>query len=273
MLRVSELYIYPVKSLGGISLKEAKMTPRGLEYDRRWMLVDEHNIFMTQRTVREMSLLQCLIADEQLVVYHKLNPERKINIPLNQYGEEKTEYEVWGDPCVGRNVSSEADRWFSNILGLTCRLAYMADDSIRPVDTKYASHGEITSFSDGYPSLLISQASLDDLNGRMEIPIPMNRFRPNIVFTGGSAFEEDTMRKFRIGNILFEGVKLCARCAIPTINQDTGEMAKEPTRTLAKYRARNKNVYFGQNLIHTGEGLIRIGDEIEILETCVAESF
>lgn len=273
MLRVSELYIYPVKSLGGISLKEAKMTPRGLEFDRRWMLVDENNIFMTQRTVREMSLLQCIISDGQLVVYHKLNPEKQISIPVDQYGEEKTEHEVWGDLCVGRNVSVEADKWFSQILGLRCRLVYMADDSIRPVDTKYASHGEITSFSDGYPSLIISQASLDDLNRRMEIPVPMNRFRPNIVYTGGVPFQEDTMKKFRIGNILFEGVKLCARCAIPTINQDTGEMAKEPTRTLAKYRARNKNVYFGQNLIHTGEGILRVGDEIEILETSAAELF
>ncbi|WP_336515266.1 MOSC domain-containing protein [Pollutibacter soli] len=273
MLRVSELYIYPVKSLGGIAVQEAKMTSRGLEYDRRWMLVDENGIFMTQRTTREMSLLQCGISGGYLMVYHKLNRDKKISIPLDQYGEEKTEHEVWGDLCVGSNVSSEADQWFSDVLGLKCRLVFMADDSIRPVDTNYTSHGEITSFSDGYPSLIIGQASLDDLNGRMEIPIPMNRFRPNIVFTGGSPFEEDTMRKFRIGAILFEGVKLCARCAIPTINQDTGQMAKEPTRTLAKYRARNNNVYFGQNLIHSGEGIIRVGDEIEVLQTIVGESF
>ncbi len=262
MLEVSGLYIYPVKSLGGISLSETYITDRGFQYDRRWMLVDESGLFLSQRTFPVMALIQCSIENEQLIISHKHNPDQKLIIPVNEYAEENIDVQIWDDVCASKAVNKEADTWFSEILQTNCRLVFMPDNSKREVEKKYALHNEITSFSDGYPILIIGQASLDDLNSRLDIPIPMNRFRPNIVFTGGDAFEEDRIGTFSIGDIEFSAVKPCARCAIPTINQDTAQSSKEPTRTLAKYRAANKKIYFGQNLLYDKTGKISVGEEI-----------
>ncbi len=150
---------------------------------------------------------------------------------------------------------------------MQCRLVYMPDATNRRVDKAYASYDEITSFSDAYPISLIGQLSLDDLNTRLQEPVPINRFRPNIVFTGGEPFEEDTMEEFSINDIKFSGVKLCARCVVTTINQDDGEKGNEPLKTLATYRMRNNKIYFGHNLLHKGSGVISVGDELEIIKT------
>jgi uncharacterized protein YcbX len=164
------------------------------------------------------------------------------------------------------------DAWFTKQLGLSCRLVYMPESTHRFVDSRYAHHKEITSFSDGYPLLLIGQASLDDLNSRLPAPLPMNRFRPNIVFTGGTAFLEDSMKQFEINGIRFFGVKPCARCIITTIDQQTAEKAKEPLKTLSSYRMKNNKVYFGQNLLYEGTGVISIGDTITIHEQKAVEA-
>jgi len=140
----------------------------------------------------------------------------------------------------------------------------MPDNTQRRVDGRYAHNKEITSFSDGYPLMLIGQASLDDLNSRLQSPLPMNRFRPNIVFTGGDPFLEDSMKQFEINGVRFFGVKLCARCVITTIDQQTTEKAKEPLKTLSTYRSKNNKIYFGQNLLFHGSGTISIGDAITI---------
>ncbi|MES1197765.1 MAG: MOSC N-terminal beta barrel domain-containing protein [Chitinophagaceae bacterium] len=265
MLKVSELYIYPIKSLGGIFLNEAKLTDRGFQYDRCWMLVDKNNCFLTQRELPGMALLQVQLATEGLQVHHKKQPGEILFIPFQSQSTEKLIVKVFDDICHAQAVSAEADKWFSNMLSFDCRLVFMPETTHRKVDSRYAGNEEITSFTDGYPLLMIGQSSLDDLNGRLEESLPINRFRPNIVFTGGLPYEEDTMEHFTINEINFFGVKLSARCMITTTNQADASRGKEPLKTLATYRTRDKNVYFGQNLLFKGEGEIRLNDVIEII--------
>lgn len=265
MLQVSELYVYPVKSLPGIRLESALVTDRGFEHDRRWMLVDENNVFMSQRLTPEMTQLLPSIESNGIRVTNK-NTGDYFLIPAGDAGrggKNQVEVAIWDDTCMAAVTSEAANEWFSKNLGVKCKLVYMPEDSLRAVDQKYASGNYITSMSDGYPFLVIGQSSLDDLNQRLPEALPMNRFRPNIVFTGGKPFEEDLMDHFKIAGIDFHGVKLCARCPIPTIDQQTGHRSKEPLKTLAKYRLRDNNVYFGQNLVHDGSGTIKVGDIIE----------
>jgi uncharacterized protein YcbX len=203
-----------------------------------------------------MALLKVQIESDGLLVTHHLN--ESVSIPFMQHRSTKQEVVIWDDTCTGVFVGDEYDTWFSDALGIKCRLVYMPDDTRREVDQRYASEGMITSFSDAYPFLIIGQASLAE-------PLPMNRFRPNIVFAGGEPFEEDLMKHMRIENISFYGAKLCARCIMTTINQQTGVKAKEPLKTLASYRFKNNKILFGQNLIHKGTGVITVGDTIEVL--------
>ena len=263
MLAVSELYIYPVKSLGGFSVPAATITDRGFEYDRRWMLVDENNRFLTQREIPLMALLQAQLADNVLRVYHKI-AGHAINIPLIPQTGKTASVQIWDDTCTVQLVSTQADHWFSDILSIRCRLVYMPSATKRMVNENYALQNEITSLSDGYPFLIIGQASLDELNSRLAEPLPIDRFRPNIVFIGGEAFEEDLMEHFTINGIDFYAVKPCARCMITTINQDSAAQSKEPLRTLARYHSHDHKVYFGQNLLHKGDGVVKVGDVITI---------
>jgi uncharacterized protein YcbX len=264
MLTVSGLFIYPVKSLSGIAVDNAVVTSRGLQHDRRLMLVDEHNCFLTQRDYPQMALLQPVPAPGGLYFQHKKNAVNPLFVPREPATGTVVMVTVWDDVCAGIIYQQSINEWFSNALGIRCSLVYMPDSSRRAVDKKYAQRDEITSFSDAYPILIISQCSLDDLNARLTIPIPMNRFRPNIVFTGGEPFLEDKLSEFSINNIVFKGVKPCARCTIPTINQDDSSTSKEPLKTLATYRFRDNKILFGQNLLHEGDGIIRIGDTIDV---------
>ena len=264
MPEVSELFIYPIKSLGGIRVLAANVTDRGFEFDRRWMLVDSDNRFLSQRECPQMALLQVVLSDAGLIVQHKISKEATANIPLSIESKETVTVKVWSDRCDALLVSDELDEWFSDMLSLHCRLVHMPDSSKRRVDTQYALNHEITSFSDGYPFLIIGQSSLNDLNARLKRPLPINRFRPNIVFTGGEPFQEDMMEHFSISDIEFFGVKKCARCVIPTIDQDSGIKSNEPIKTLAAYRQSENKIYFGQNLLHKGEGKVTVGDRIMI---------
>ena len=258
--------------MAGISVKKAKVTDRGFEFDRRWMLVDGANRFISQREVAEMALMHIDILENGLKVTYRPDGE-SVSVPFQPQTNEFAEMTIWDDTCPGQFVSEAIDQWFREKLGIYCRLVYMPDESIRVTDPKYTTDGHITSFSDAYPFLLISQSSLDDLNSRLDEPLPMNRFRPNIVYTGGEPFSEDAMHTFSIGNIQFHGVKLCARCPIPTINQDTLERGKEPLKTLARYRFKNNKILFGQNLIHEGLGEICVGQELKVLKLNEEERF
>ncbi len=275
MLQISQLYIYPIKSLPGISLQQACVTEKGFEHDRRWMLVDENNRFISQRERAQMTQLVVSVEKDGLRVSHRAKKEAII-IPFQYPVSIHKNLEivsVWDDACEGEFANTGADEWFSDMLDIKCRLAYMTDNYRRVCDQRYALPNSVTSFADAYHFMMIGQASLDDLNSRMKEPLPMDRFRPNIVFTGGEPFEEDLMGRFTVGDICFYGVKLCARCNIPTIDQQSGIIGKEPLKTLARYRRKNNNIYFGQNLIHTGEGMIAVGDEIQTVSLNYEERF
>jgi uncharacterized protein len=268
MLKISRLFVYPVKSLGGISVNDSLLTDRGFQYDRRWMLLDGENRFMTQREYPQMALLQTSITENGIALFHVNDIHERTIIPFYGQRGERIKVQVWNDICDAVLVSNDIDRWISDRLGLKCRLVYMPDDSLRKVDEAYAvEKGAINNFSDGYPLLVLSQSSLDDLNSQMEKPIPMNRFRPNIVLSGANPYEEDEMEEFMIRGVHFFGVKLCARCMITTINQETLEKSTEPLKTLATYRTRDNNIWFGQNVIYRLGGVsLKIGDRIEVLK-------
>jgi len=266
MLTISKLFVYPVKSLGGISLNSALITDRGLQYDRRWMLIDENNTFISQREFPSLALLQTDLTKEGIVVEHKHN-HITFTIPFHPQTKSFVDVIIWDDTCKAQLVSQAAHDWFSEILSFPCRLVFMPDAIERKVDANYAYDNEITSFSDAFPFLLIGQSSMDDLNNRLTEKLPIDRFRPNIVFTGGEPYEEDLMEHFVVSGIHFFGAKLCARCTIPTIDQHTGVRGKEPLKTLATYRKLNNKIYFGQNLLHKGEGEITVGDTIEVVKT------
>lgn len=216
---------------------------------------------MTQREWPDMALIRVSLGEKGLELSSSMHPELLV-VPYEPVGDEFAAVRVWEDTCRAQFVSPEADRWFSVALRTSCRLVYMPEESLRATDPEYAPEGMITSFADAFPFLLIGEASLADLNSRLERAVPMDRFRPNIVFTGGAPYQEDELAAFTIRDIRFWGVKPCARCPIPTIDQATAERGKEPLRTLALYRRRNNKVYFGQNLIHQGVGAIAVGDEL-----------
>lgn len=173
---------------------------------------------------------------------------------------------VWRDTVQATTVPM-ANRWLTEFLGQSCQLVSFPLSAVRGVDPDYATVKDQVGFADGFPFLLISQASLDDLNSRMREPLTMERFRPNLVVAGCKPFEEDSWRRIRIGDISFRVVKPCSRCAIPTINPETGRREDiEPLATLASYRKRDNHVFFGQNLIHDQQGKLSVGMEVEIIE-------
>lgn len=267
MLKISGLFIYPIKSLGGIALNKAQVTSRGLEHDRRWMLVDENNRFLSQREIPEMALLYVELTPKGLVVMHRHRPEEFVAVPFLFDAKEEAVCTIWNDECLAEFVDSEIDNWFTKMLDVKCRLVYMPANTKRKVDPEYASPHHITSFTDAFSFLVIGEASLEELNSRLQEPVLMDRFRPNIVFSGGEAFQEDQMQQFSIAGINFFGVKPCARCPVITIDQEKGIGGKEPLKTLAGYRKKNNKVYFGQNLTHEGEGIIGIDDEIRLIKS------
>lgn len=265
-MKLSEINIYPIKSMGGISLTEAQVTDRGIEGDRRWMLVDKNGKFITQRKHPRLALLQPAIDGSEISVRIKGQQATVISLPLVMEPASTIEVEIWSNKVQAIPADDQLNRWISEYLDFDSRFVYMPDTTYRLVDPKYVPEFEILSFADGFPHLVIGQASLDDLNSRMEEALPMNRFRPNLVVTGSEPNEEFTWAEVRIGEMTFMGRKPCARCPIPTTDQDTGERGKEPLKTLSKYLRWNGKVVFGENLIHAEPGMIRVGDAVEVVQ-------
>jgi uncharacterized protein YcbX len=260
-LLVSEIRIYPVKSLGGISLSHARVLSRGLAYDRRWMLVDDQHLFMTQRDWPGLALFKTSFSANGVLIRHA---DSSIEIPFTVLDQNTIPARVWNDTVEVIEPDKGYSQWFSLQLGKTCKLVWFPDHHRRAVDPAYALHNDQVSLADGFPLLIAGQSSLDELNRQLKEPIPMNRFRPNIVFTGGLPFQEDQWHYFRIGNCHFAAVKPCARCVTTTVDQETGIKGVEPLRTLSVFRMRNNKVYFGQNLLVLNEGEISVGQEIMI---------
>ncbi len=255
---VSGLYVYPIKSCGGIPLDAAELDERGIRHDRRWMLVDETGKFVSQRTDPQLSLVKVGISADSLTVNAPEMPE--LEIPFTPILTASMLATVWDDTVEVSPVGEEVDRWFSQFLREPRRLVYLPDDSVRVVDPDFGRLEDRVALPDGFPLLLISEASLEDLNGRLEAPLPMNRFRPNIVVGGCGAFAEDEWGYVVVGKVGMRVVKPCARCKITTVDQDTAITSKEPLRTLATFRKRGGEVLFGQNLIHEEAGTLRVGD-------------
>lgn len=259
-ITLSGLYIYPIKSCAGISLDSADLSVTGLRNDRRWMLVDETGEFMSQRTHPRMALISVHFSTEHLTV--RAPGMTDLEIPLQQQNEGQIDVRIWGDTNRGALVGEEADRWFGEFLQFPCRLVDKPEDDRRLVDSLYAEDGDQVGFADGFAFLLISEASLEDLNGRLEDPLPMNRFRPNFVLRGCPPYAEDGWSRLRIGSVPFRVAEPCPRCAITTVDQSTGTPGKEPLRTLATYRKSERGAVFGRNLIHDALGTVRVGDSV-----------
>lgn len=261
-IKLSGIYIYPIKSAAGIPLKTAQVENRGFQYDRRWMLVDETGTFLTQRQLPRMALITVGLEGDELVVE---TPNREtLSIPVHLDSGDRISVQIWDDVCDAIPLGEKVSQWFSEFLEILCQLVFMPDNSYRPVNSRYASHNEQVSFTDGFPFLLISEASLQDLNERLAQPMPMNRFRPNLVVSGSVAFAEDTWSSIRIGSIPLSVVKPSERCVITTVDQAQGIRGKEPLLTLAQYRRSNGKILFGQNLIQTELGTLQVGDSVEI---------
>lgn len=259
---VSALTRYPIKGCKGHALNEAQTDARGIAGDRSLMIVDAHNEFITQRDVPKLALIAPAMDDDTITLTAPGMPALTFT-PSSEGCQVRAR--VWNDVCDAVDQGNEVALWLQNFLAAPVRLVRMVDEFQRKCDPKYArSERDQTGFADGYPFLLISQASLDDLNAKLSEPVPMNRFRPNIVVTGCAPFAEDTWRDIRIAGVDFGVVKPCARCSVPTVDQDTAIAGHEPIKTLATYRTINQKVMFGQNLIAASAGVLHIGDAVEI---------
>ena len=260
---ISAIYIYPVKSCRGISVTSACLDTWGLKYDRNWMLVDADGRFLTQRQFPSLALVETALEPECLQLRAPGMPE--LRLPLFSQQGEVVDVVVWRDRCRAVDQGNEAAEWFSTHLGKTCRLVQMGEKFSRPVDPDYAPQAAQVNFADGFPLLVISEASLAELNTRLPAPLPMDRFRPNLVVSGCEPFAEDGWRTVQIGEVTFHAVKLCQRCIITTIDQMTGVSGREPLITLGTYRGVKSGVVFGQNLVHAGIGKVCLGSVVEVL--------
>jgi MOSC domain-containing protein len=259
-LRLTALNIYPIKSTKGIALAESEVDGFGLRYDRRWMVVDGSGQFLSQRSHSRLALVVPSIQGDKLRVDGPGMPT--LELPLHPSFAVTTTVAVWDDVCSASWVGESAAAWFSEFLEYACSLVYMAEDTLRPADPLFAPAGSRVSFADGFPFLLISEESLADLNRRLAEPLPMNRFRPNLVVAGCEPYDEDRWTRIQIGGVRFRVVKPCGRCVVTTTDQMTGERGKEPLRTLTTYRKQDVEVMFGQNVVHEEKGRVRVGDAV-----------
>ncbi len=268
MISVSELAIYPLKSSRQISVEEAFIGSTGFIHDRQWLLVDEeNNKFMTQRHFPEMVKIRATLRENGLG-FEIIDGNQSLFVQQPHLGEAREVLAtVWNDQCGALDAGDEAAQWFSSYLNKKCRLLFQHESFIRPVDQRFSRAEDQTSFADGFPFLLTTEASLADLNSRLEQAVPMKRFRPNIVLRGAEAFMEDNWKTLQIGEVVFRVAKPCSRCVMTTVDTDAGvKTGKDPLATLAGYRRSSSGVIFGQNLIHNQQGVIRVGDRVTILD-------
>lgn len=257
-MQITELHIYPVKSCRGLSVSSMDIGRRGPAGDRRFMVVDAAGRFISQRTEARLSQVATALDGDRLVLS---GPGGEVTVPRFPRGGPPVRGEVWDSEVAAIEVPG-GSKFFSEHLGRQARLVYMPDEAERPVNPERSRPGDIVSFADGYPLLLISQESLDDLNRRLEAPVEMTRFRPNVVIAGGAPYAEDELGAFRMGEVNFRNVKPCERCTMTTIDPRTAKRGEEPLRTLATYRRWDGHVWFGTNLIHDGEGRLAIQDPL-----------
>lgn len=263
-MTLSEIWVYPIKSLGGISVQTARVFPKGLEHDRRWMLLDEKGMFMTQRHHPQMALFKLSTGTDHITVRYQ---GETLNIPVDEPGGTPFRTGIWKDDVTVIPLDPAYDKWFSERLGVDSRLVRFPEENPRPVEPGHRDAADHVRLQDAFPFLILGQASLDELNRRLATPVPVNRFRPNFVFTGGDPHEEDGWQNFTIGSLPFQGTRTCARCGIPGVDQETGQKQKEPLATLVDYRMQGNNIMFGMNAIGPGYGEVNVGDEVMVVVT------
>jgi len=268
MVSLSQIWVYPIKSMAGISLTQAQIDNKGILLDRQWMLVDENGLFLSQRKYTKMALFEVAIESNGLIVTY---PQKQpLFIPFLEQADNHSPMivRVWQDDVDAIVLSEQINHWFSEILNIKCRLVYMPETTKRLVDPAYAKRQQQTRFADGFPLLLVSEASLADLNNRLETPVTMSHFRPNMVVKNCLPYAEDSWKDFKINDIIFSVVKPCSRCVMTTIDPNTGEITgKEPLATLSQYRKQKAGVTFGQNVLFqlpqvVSDQQIKVNDEI-----------
>ncbi|MEI6290548.1 MAG: MOSC N-terminal beta barrel domain-containing protein [Chloroflexota bacterium] len=262
---LSSITIYPVKSMKGHHLNSARVENMGLVNDRRLMLVGQNGKFLTQREHARIALINPELAGDGLIL--SAPGMEMIKIPITLSGK-RWAVEIWNSKEVQSiDQGDEIFKWLSEFLKMPAHLVKIDPEYKREIDHNFAIHpSNQVSFADGYPILVTAQSSLDDLNSKLEVPVPMDRFRPNIVVNGSEPFSEDSWKIIKIGEAEFALVKPCARCNVPGIDQETAISSKEPIRTLSRYRNFNHKVMFGVNIIPIKTGKITVGDTVEILE-------
>jgi uncharacterized protein YcbX len=260
-VQLSGIFVYPIKACAGISLERSDVVERGLAFDRRYMLADLDGNFISQREVPRLCLVGTAFDGACIAVTAAGRETLRVPRELDGSTLERRRYRVWG-ASGGALRHPEGSRWFSELLDDEVNLLYMPDDERREVSPRRARAGDIVSFADGYPLLIVSEASLDDLNSRLPAPLDMRRFRPSLIVSGCAPYAEDDFSSVRIGAISFRGVKRCPRCAVITVDPDTGERDPTPLRALARYRQEDGDVYFGMNLIHDRTGPLQRGDAV-----------
>lgn len=256
------LRIYPVKSLGGIELARWPLDPTGLRDDRRWMVVDPDGQFVTQRETPRLALVRPRLEDGGVTLAAAGAGE--VWVPRGGGARERVR--VWGDHADAERCTPEADAWLSARVERPLRLVYFPDGAVRPSGTNAAGIEGRVMFADAFPLLLLTEASLEALNRKLETPLPMNRFRPNLVVGGAEGFAEDAWRRISVGPLALELVKDCLRCVTTTVDQETGVAGSEPLRTLARFRRVQRGVRFGRNAVPAGVGALAIGDPVTVLD-------
>lgn len=262
-LTLSGLYLYPVKSLAGIPLEHAELGVRGLAFDRHWMIVNSEGEFLSQRTHPRMALIKTALNPLHLELTAPGLPPLQID-PTHQ--RERCPVKIWDSQCSALSEGEEPARWLSDFLGNDCRLVRFDVNESRPVDSRYGKRGDEVAFADGFPLLIISEASINDLNRQLDAPVSVERFRPNLVIRGCGPYGEDSWRRIRIGSVEIRLVKPCTRCTVPGVDPATGVREDEPLKTLARYRRQGNRVLFGMNAIPDGTGELKRGTKVELLE-------
>ncbi len=263
-LRVSRLRIHPVKGARGCDVEVLDFDEIGPRGDRRWMIVQPDGDFLSQRAAPALATIRAELDAASLTLRAPNAPA--VTLPVAPSGQ-RMRVRVWSSSLEVARVGPEADRWLESVLGTPHHLVHMGPGDLRPTDPAYAP-GHRVSFADGYPALVVTRGSVDELSRRAGRTLPVERFRPNVVIDGARPHAEDFWRRFAIGERRFSGVKLCARCKVTTLDQETGDRDPdgEPLRTLSRYRRIENLVYFGLNAVHEGAGRIRVGDPVRILD-------
>lgn len=263
-MQVTRLFIHPVKSLGGMTVQYFGIDRFGPCWDRRWLVVDPQGRFLTQRQHARMAQITVSMEGGQVTLC--ADGHAKVRFSAADFGGETIEVEIWRDRCQASCGPVWLDDWIGTVLQTPARVVFMPEDSRRFVDPQFARHQETVSFADGFPLLLATDASLQAFNTHLQTPVGMERFRPNLVIDGTTPYAEDGWRRIRVGTVDFIVAKPCSRCAIPTIDPLTAQKQPEVFKTLKATRSRNGEVFFGQNLIPVGTGVIRVGDPVLVLE-------